>query len=89
MPSLDCGVVTVATSQQKITVGGQNQYVTIKAYKENTNDVWIGNKSETTVKETSYPLSKGEVITVPIGDIGLFWCIGSAGDKLYFIGVGR
>lgn len=88
MATLDAGVVEVATTQKKILVGGFNKMVQIKAYKENANDVWIGNKADTTEKEKGYPLAKGEVITIPIGDAGLFWCIGSAADKLFYIGVG-
>lgn len=80
---------TVTTAGTAVAIGSggvKARNITVRALSGNTGDIYLG--SSTVSSTDGFPLSPGEVITVPAGDLNDYYIDAeTSGDKIRYIAI--
>lgn len=82
---LICGVITVGATAVEARIGGSryaNRRI-VHVYNASNNTIYYGCSAVTTT--TGIPLLKGQIMTISIGDAGLYLIAASAGNSVRLI----
>lgn len=84
------GKITLTGSQQKISVfsTGNLKDLIARTPTSNSENVWIGGKSETEATGNGFPIEPGDRLELEEENPGTLYVIGKNGDIVYFIAGG-